>query len=962
VAQLPTGTVTFLFTDIEGSTHLLQQLGDRYAEALGEHQALLRATFATHGGVEVDTQGDAFFVAFPTAPAAVAAAAQATRALTEHSWPEGTTVRVRVGLHTGTLQLVGDHYVGLDVHRAARIAAAGHGGQVLLSESTRVLTEQDLPGGAMLRDLGAHRLKDLQEPEPLYQLVLPDLPADFPPLKTLDAHPHNLVVQPTALLGREVQLTAVAALLRREAVRLVTLTGPGGIGKTRLAVQVAAEVLDDFPDGVWFVRLSRLTDPSLVVPTIAQTLGLKEADSQPIAETLREHLQTKRVLLVLDNFEQVVGAAPEVAALRESAPHLKVLVTSRVVLHLRGEREYPLGPLPLPDPGHLPSLEGLSQYAAVSLLIERAQEARPDFAITTANAPAIAEVCARLDGLPLAIELAAARVRLLPPEALLARLSAQLKLLTGGARDAEERQRTMRSAIAWSEALLTPRERVLFRRLAVCVGGWTLEAAEAVCTGPDGAERLSLDILEGLSTLVEQSLVQQREESGEARFGLLHVIREYALEQLETSGEAEALHRAHTAYYLTLTEQTEGGTDEAYRPAWRERMEREHDNLRAALDWTLQSGAAETMARLGVALGEFWVIRGHWNEGRRWLERALAVSAALPRPHARLLRWVGYLVRMQGDYAVARSLLTESVTRYRALEDTAGLVDALVQLAYCVSAQDDLVQAEQLFAESLVLSQATGDQVRLLSTLQGTADLAEARGDYAASQRLWQQALTLAQRLGDTHAIARCQMSLGWHALLRGEAGAAEATLQEALAVQRQLGDTNCSAHSLCDLGVLALERGNVPAALGLLDQSLVLFQEIVRNPGVARTLAYLGLAYCTTGDVQQAADAYLAGLRIDRMLANRRRAAGCLDGLAEVALVAGEPERAARLLGAASGVRGVLPPLPLPPALTAKHERVLLDVRQALGEDAWAAAYAAGQALTLEQAIAEAREETNRG
>ncbi|MDE3228384.1 MAG: adenylate/guanylate cyclase domain-containing protein, partial [Chloroflexota bacterium] len=512
MAQLPSGTVTFLFTDIEGSTQLLQRLGPAYARALGEHQALLRAAFAAHDGAEVDTQGDAFFVAFPSALQAAEAAAEATRDLATHAWPDGATLRVRMGLHSGAPQLVGDHYVGLDVHRAARIAAAGHGGQILLSDATRTLVEHNLPAGATLRAVGAHRLKDLQEPEPLFQLVLAGLLADFPPLKTLDTHQHNLPLQPTPLLGREQQMATLTTLLRRVDVRLVTLTGPGGIGKTRLSVQVAAELIEDFADGVWFVRLSRLSDPALVIPTIAQTLGLKEQGATSLAETLRAHLAEKRLLLVLDNFEQVIGAANAVAGLLAASPGLKALVTSRTPLHLRGEREVALKALPLPPATRQLDPEQVSLYAAVALFIERAQAARVDFAVTAANAPAIAEICAQLDGLPLAIELAAARVKLLPPEALLTRLSHALKLLTGGARDLEERQQTMRAAIAWSDDLLSPAERALFRRLSIFVGGATLEAVEAVCAAPEDAEPLDLDVFDGLGVLVDHSLVQQRED------------------------------------------------------------------------------------------------------------------------------------------------------------------------------------------------------------------------------------------------------------------------------------------------------------------------------------------------------------------------------------------------------------------------------------------------------------------
>jgi class 3 adenylate cyclase len=441
---LPTGTVTFLFTDIEGSTRLQQRVGPAYATVRDTHHQTLRAAIAAHGVVEVDTQGDAFFVAFPTAPAAVTSAVDATRALATQDWPEGGVVRVRMGLHTGAPLLTPAGYVGLDVVRAARIAASGHGGQILLSEATRALVEDTLPDGVTLRDLGVFRLKDLSRPERLTQVVLAELPADFPPLKTLDAHPNNLPVEPTPLLGREEPVATLCAVLRREDVRLVTITGPGGIGKTRLSTQVAAEVVEDYPDGVWFVRLSRLTDPALVLPTIAQTLGLREHGGAPLAETLREHLRAKHLLLVLDNFEHVVDAAPAVSELLTACPGVKALVTSRTTLHLLGEREYALSPLALPDPGHLPAVETLAQYAAVALFIERAQAARADFTVTAANAPAIAAICDRLDGLPLAIVLAAARVKVLPPEALLARLSAQLTILTGGARDADARQQTMR--------------------------------------------------------------------------------------------------------------------------------------------------------------------------------------------------------------------------------------------------------------------------------------------------------------------------------------------------------------------------------------------------------------------------------------------------------------------------------------------------------------------------------------
>jgi len=646
---MPSGTVTFLITDIEGSTHLLRTLGERYEDVLATQRELLRRVVATHGGTEVDHQGDACFFVFPRARDALSAAAAGQRALAAHRWPGEVAVRVRMGLHTGEPRLGRTGYVGMDVHRAARIADAGHGGQVLLSSATAQLVEQDLPDDMMLRDLGEHRLKDLRRGEHILQLVCADLPAKFPPLQSLERHRHNLPIQPTPLVGREREIAGASMLLRRDDVRLMTLTGPGGIGKTRLAIQVAAELVDDFADGVYFLRLSRLTDPTLVLPTIAQTLGLKEAGSQLIAETLREYVRGRQILLVLDNFEQIVAAASDMGSLLESADRLKVLVTSRMPLRLRGEHEYTVTPLALPNRVQSTDLESLAHSAAVSLFVQRAQEVKSDFALTAANAPALAEICAQLDGLPLAIELAAARVKLLPPEALLARLSCRLKLLTGGTRDLEERQRTMRATIAWSEDLLSLEERILFRRLSVFVGGCTLEAADAICLAPEGAEPLDLDLLDGLAALVDHSLLQQREEGGVPRFGMLHVIREYALERLDEQGEeAEAIRRAHLGYYGALAEQAPqeyGGLHEG--PGFAQ-LEREHDNLRTALgcahadaalaradavaptSGTVSYGApalAEGL-RLAGALAFFWLRRGYLSEGRDLLEELLALAAA----------------------------------------------------------------------------------------------------------------------------------------------------------------------------------------------------------------------------------------------------------------------------------------------------------------------------------------------
>jgi predicted ATPase/class 3 adenylate cyclase len=881
MAQLPTGTVTFLFSDIAGSTQTLQRLGaEGYARVLAESQSILRAIWVAHGGGEVDTAGDGFFVAFPSAPQAVAAAAEAVRALAEYSWPEGGVIQVRIGLHTGAPQLVGDHYVGLDVHRAARIAAAGHGGQVLLSEATRGLVEQDLPAGVSLRDLGPQRLKDLQHAERVYQLILPGLPSEFPALKTLDHHAHNLPIQPTALLGREGPVAAICSLLRRADVRLVTLTGPGGIGKTRLAIQVAAELVDDFPDGVWFVRLSRLVDPDLVLPTVAQTLGLKEQGAQPIAETLRAHLASKRMLLALDNFEHVVEAASEVADLLAASPGLTVLVTSRVPLHLRGEREYPLSPLPAPPPGQV-SPERLSQYAAVALFVERAAEVRPDFTVTLANASAIAEICARLDGLPLAIELAAARIRLLPPEALLGQLSARLHLLTGGARDLEERQRTMRATIAWSEDLLAPEERVLFRRLAVFAGGCTLAEAEQVCLAPESATALNFQMLDGLGALVEQSLVQPREEGGEPRFGLLHVIREYALERLEASGEAETLRRAHATYFVALTEQAEPEFLGPQAATWYDRLDREHDNLRAALGWAREQGEVELGLRLAAAAWRFWFVRGYFGEGRAWLEGLLTAAANSQAEHAapaearaRALTAIGTLAEWQGDYGPATRWLEQGVSDAREEGDLRTLALALNSLGAVAAHQLEIETATACYVESVEVARQAGDQ--------------------------W--------------GVVRAQSNLGFMAYFRGDMEAAAKYLEEPIAYSREVGSYEGLGVELALAGAIARRQGDLTHALAFQREALSLHWE----------------------------------------MRNLHRVAETLQMLASSAGAGEQGEVAARLLGAAATLRKTIG-VPQPVFWRRDTEEAVAPARAALGEERWTKAFAAGQALSLEEAIAEA-------
>src|ERR687891_401210 len=563
-ADLPTGTVTFLFTDIEGSTRLLDALGDRYPALLESHQRILREAFGGRGGIDVSTEGDSFFVVFRTAPQAVAAAVEAQRAIAAHEWPEGAAVRVRVGLHTGEGILGGDNYVGVDLHRAARIAAAGHGGQIVVSEATRALVEPAAPEGVAFRDLGEHRLKDLSHPERLHQVLGDGLPAEFPALRSMDARPNNLPVQLTSFVGRRRELEGVKEAIR--AGRLLTLTGPGGTGKTRLALQAARQLLPEFEHGVFFVALAPITERGLVLPAVAKALGLPEATRESTGEPLG----------------------------------------------LSGERESPVPPLDLPDPAHLPAIEGLSQYEAVSLFVERAMAVQPGFQVTNENAPAVAEICARLDGLPLAIELAAARVKILAPQALLARLDRALPLLAGGSRELPQRQRTLRDAIAWSYDLLEEPERPLFARLSAFVGGFTLEAVEAVA---DPGGDLGLDPFDGVASLTNKSLLRQMATGpAEPRFFMLETIREYAAERLAEAPDADEIRRRHARFFLGLAERAEPELTGPDQVRWLDALEAEHDNFRAALAWAAEH-ELDAALRMGGALWRFWQLPGHLPAG-----------------------------------------------------------------------------------------------------------------------------------------------------------------------------------------------------------------------------------------------------------------------------------------------------------------------------------------------------------
>ncbi len=817
LSSLPTGTATFLFTDIEGSTHLLQDLGAQFEVMLEQHHRIIREAISANDGLVVRTEGDAFFVSFSSATRAVAAATRAQQELSAATWPEGAQVRVRMGLHTGEATLGGDDYIGIDIHRAARIAAAGYGGQVLVSEATYVLVRDALPSRVGVRSLGEHRLKDLSRAERIYQLEIPGALVEFPPLRTLDAIPNNLPLQLTSFVGRGRELEEGLRLLRQ--ARLVTLTGPGGTGKTRLSLQIAAEAGDDFPDGTFFVPLAPIVDSDMVPAAIVQALGLQDAGSRPPKERLLEYLREKQALLVLDNFEQVVNAAPIVADLLRASPKMKVLVSSRAALRVYGEQEFPVPPLSLPDLDNLPSAEGLSQYEAVQLFIERAAAAKPDFAVTNDNAPAVAGICSRLDGLPLAIELAAARIRMLPPRAMLARLEHALPLLAGGSRDLPERQQTLRGAVAWSYDLLDERTRRLMERFSVFRGGATLDLAERVC-GP--ASDLGVDVFDGLATLVEQSLLRQSEVDDEPRFGMLETIREFAVERLDAGNENEIVAERHAQAMLELAERAAPHLTGPEQRAWLDRLERENDNLRAALVWFTGRTEGEFAARLAFALWRFWQMRGYLHEGR---ERITAIIKILNGDNvgacALAFETAGSLAYWQGDIKETHKYYERALECRRELGNKNQVANALYNLGFAYGLPG--IENEALWEmsmglqrESLALYRELGDRAGIAKTLWGLGSTQSWRENFEAAREAFVEAVALFREQDDRFGLAWGLHMLALTNIKTGLLREGEEAAAEALTMFEAAGDVSGVVLLLDEFAELAAAEHDVLRALTL--------------------------------------------------------------------------------------------------------------------------------------------------
>lgn len=975
MGELPAGTVTFLFTDIEGSTKLVQRLGRAFKDLLEEHQRLIREAVERHGGVEIRSMGDGLFVAFARASSAVAAAVEAQRALNAHRWPEDSPIRVRMGLHTGDAIVAAGDYVGLAVHEAARVSAAGHGGQILITEATRALLVDGVPAGASLADLGMHRLKDLLEPIRLYQVDHPELPSGFAPLKSLSVQPNNLPLHLTSFIGRDAEVSELAKVI--PTVRLLTLVGMGGTGKTRLALEAAGDLLASFGEGVWFVDLAPVTDPAAVPHAVLAALGAREEPDRDPLDTAAERIGDGSMLLILDNCEHLIDRCAAVAdRLLRACGALRILATSREPLGVDGETIRRIPPLGLPPDD---DTEAALASDSVRLFVARALSAGQPFALTDATVGAIARICARLDGIPLAVELAAARARVLSPEQIADRLDDVFAVLGRGARTVPERQRTLRAAIEWSDDLLDKDERRMFHRLSVFEGRFALEAAEGVCASDELPVEQVVDLLDGL---VQRSLIALAPDAGGSRYRLLTVVRSFATERLHASGEQDALRDRHLAWFAARTRSLAGDL----KAAALEALEADLDDMRAALRWGLEGGDRAMGLMLLRALSNFWMVRGHLREGRGWLTAYLGATL---EPPAWLLRDAGDLAQRlgaldeaealheeaferaraegdaftelstlsslgdaahaRGDLALAQERYEAALNRARDAQDGTAVAPLLGNLGHIAYGARDSVRALELYRESLQISRTLGDERAVAESLQsvGRALTALQRHDEAAAA--YDEALAIARRLGHAQFVAVVTSSRANLAFARGDVGGAIAGHEEALAVRAELGDVFGEAVSSYHLAEALAQDGRHARARDLLDQSLQTFRSVGASLPIGACLTLLGSVEDALGASAAARARFTEALATLTPLGDPLALCGCLEALAESLVRTGDAANAGLALGAAARLRREheMPPDVLP------AERIARALEQVRAYPDGDAAFARAQTIPVEQVVA---------
>ncbi|MFN2466183.1 MAG: adenylate/guanylate cyclase domain-containing protein [Candidatus Dormibacteria bacterium] len=1025
--HLPTGIVTLLLTDVQGSSRLWEEHRQNMPAAMTRHHEILFDAIDAHHGERPRDQGegDSVLAAFARATDAVGCALELQRQLGAEPWPEGISIKVRMAVHTGEVELRGDdNYFGPAINRAARLRAIGHGGQVLLSAATAEVVHEGLPDGATLRDLGLHRLRDLGRPERVFQLCHEDLPVEFAPLKSLNTLPNNLPLQVTSFVGRERETAEVTRLVA--ANRLVTLTGAGGCGKTRLALQAAAELLVGDAGGVWFVDLAPLSDGALVPTAVATALRLQEEPGRMVIDTLVDHLRERRVLILLDNCEHMLPACADLTArLMPACADLHILATSREGLAVAGETTWRVPSMSLPDADQAQPLAEFSQCEAVSLFVERARSLDPAFALTAADAPAVAQICRRLDGIPLAIELAAALTDVLGCSQIAERLDDRFRLLTGGTRAGIERQQTLRAAVDWSFTLLTEEQKTLLVRLSVFAGGFTLEATEEVGAGQhiDPGQVLGL-----LSQLLRKSMAQMEKTDGVTRYRLLETIRQFARDKLLESGEADEVRTRHRDWYLALAEKAEAQIQAGGAQAeWLTVLEQESDNLRAAMEWSIADSDPSPGARLGVALCPYWQVRRKLGEGRRWMDQVLARKADLTSQlRGRALSVAGVLARTASDVESARPLLEESLISLRAVGDEQAIARSLMGLGSALNDSGNTAAARGVFEEGLAVSRKIGDRAREAAALNSLGICAMNENDHTLARAFYEESRTVMHEARNVIGVITTQVNLAFLAFDQGDIGRASELTASTLATAREVGARQAIAVGLMVAGYISLARGEVEVAAGwrqeqlseardaelpwmemdaraglqypaadytgasayyeqaaamadgletqivmlawaansaegagntdragaTADRALALTRGLGRWQPAIEMLNTLGRLTRISGDLGGASARHREALSMAAKLGSRLEIAASLEGLAAIAGEQGEGARAARLYGAAAAIREAIGAV-VWPHVRVTHEQSLAASRAQVDADTWAAAWAEGEAMSQDEAVA---------
>ncbi len=925
--------------------------------ALACHDALLRTLIENHNGYVFKTVGDAFCAAFPTAADALLTALETQFAFQNEPWDGPVKLVVRMGLHTGEAEERDNDYFGPTLNRVARLQSLAAGGQILLSQATYELVRDHLPEKVGLHPLGMHRLKDLTRPEQVHMVRHPELPADFPPLKSLDSLPNNLPIQLTSFIGREKEMAAVTDLLT--ANRLVTLLGTGGTGKTRLSLQTGAELLERFQDGVYFVELAPVTEANLLAQTVASVLGVKEEVGRPLTQSLVDYLKPRTLLLILDNCEHLVAACARLAqTLLQSCPLLSILASSRESFNIPGETIYRVPSLRLPDPKKHLTIASLSQYEAVRLFIDRATSIQSTFTVTNANVPALTELCIRLDGIPLAIELAAARVRSLSIEEINNKLNNVFRLLTGGSRTALPRQQTLRALIDWSYDLLSAVERMMLSRLSVFAGGWTLEAAEAVCVG-DVIE--DWEVLDLLTSLADKSLVVTEEQDGHTRYRLLETIRQYAVDRLRESGAMDTVAASHQAYFQRFSEETSKRLNGAEQQDALEQMEREHGNLRAALEWAV-THRPEIALPMAVEQGLFWYIGGYLREGREQLEQALAVytGGKDTKLHADAYYQIGRLAVEQNDFKAANQFLEDSLALFRKAGNTRAASIVLNSLGTLAVQQNRYSAARAYLEESLSVQREMGTQAGTGAVLTNLGNLLHDMGDYEKARATYDESLSIYEQLNHPRGIATNQINLSNLLYALGDVSEARTLANKSLAIGQQLKDDWYIAYSQCSLAAALKEEGDYATAETLAQEALIVLRNVGDSGQMATALLLVSEITFLEKDYAQTAMLLQEHLQAQKESGQARETIMLLELFVRYTVTRMEDaeeratcaSRAAQLLGFTRALRNTLA-MPLPPICGPGQQQQEATLQEVLGTEAFSAAQANGAALTREAAIA---------